>query len=113
MVLVIRGNSGPLRRAASFLLSAGLHGSLLVWLVAGPTLQPTAKPHTVYEQEIKPHINRLVWYNLRERLPAVKPLPTPRAAGRPRARARFQQELVAGTREARRPKQLILQPAPP
>lgn len=110
--LVIRGNSEQLRKASSFSASAAIHGSLLAWLVFSAATQTAPRPRTIYEQEIQPYEKHLVWYNLRDKLPDVKPAATSRNKQPPRARVRFLQSIVAGKKDDNRPPQMIAMPAP-
>jgi len=109
--VVIRGKTDRLQRSLAFGISASLHGCVLVWLVMAAVLQP-ARPRSVYDQEIKPHVEKLVWYNLRERLPDVRPSETATDKRPPRARRRFHQQLVAGRKDSERAPQMIWMPAP-
>jgi TonB family protein len=110
--LVIRGNSGQLRKASSFSASAAIHGSLLAWLLFSAATRTAPRPRTIYEQEIQPFEKHLVWYNLRDKLPDVKPAATSRNKQLPRARVRFLQSIVAGRKDDHRPPQMIAMPAP-
>ena len=94
-----------------FALSACLHSALLTWLVLASRLE-SEKPRSVYEQEIRPYETHLVWYNLSNRLPNIKP---DAAAARhlpPRAARRFDQQIVAGPKETAAAPQLIRVPEP-
>lgn len=107
-MLVVTPEKNRLRSGSSFAMSAAVHGSVLAWVALAP-LVPPARP-TLYEQEIKPYQNRIVWYNLNERLPEIAP--AQRDTRPPRARARARQNLVSGPHENQRPPQLIWTPAP-
>lgn len=96
------------RSGFSFAASALIHGSVLAWVALAP-LVPPARP-TLYDQEIRPYENHIIWYDLRERIPDINPPHLdPRA---PRARMRSQKTVVAGPEESARPPQLIYTPAP-
>ena len=111
--MLIRGNSIPLRSAASFALSACFHGGILGWVIFGPGLTPPQQARSIYDREIRPNEKKIVWYNLREKLPEVAPAdahPDPRP---PRARVKFDQAVVSGAKENDRPPQMIWTPEPP
>lgn len=97
-------------RPAPFAVSALTHGILLGWLAAGPVLE---KPPSLYRQAIAPHTSKLVWYNFREKLPAVAPSAAKPDPKPPRAEIKLpSQEIVAGAAHAPRAQQFIWQPAP-
>jgi TonB family protein len=111
MRVVVRPETKRLQRVSSFMLSACVHGSVLAWVALGPLL-PKAGPANLYEQEIRPNANRLVWYNLRDRLPDIAP--SARASDRrpPRAHTQSPRILVAGAKDTPRASQIIWLPAP-
>jgi TonB family protein len=78
----------------------------------GPDLLPDERPRSAYDQLIKPHEDRIVWYNLREKLPEVAPDIKPADPRPPRAVKPFDQNLVVGEKELERPPQMISVPAP-
>lgn len=88
-----------------------LHCWVLAWVALGPPviLERSQSP---YEREIQPHEDKIVWYKLADKLPDVAPAEARRTAGPLRARAKFDQNMVAGPKDNRRPPQLILAPAP-
>jgi TonB family protein len=107
MLVAVR-ETKRLRSAFSFTTSALIHGAVLAWVALAP-LVPAARP-SLYEQEIRPYENQIVWYNLNDRLPDIS---APQVDPRPtRARARSEKTVVAGPRESDRPPQLIYTPAP-
>jgi TonB family protein len=101
---------GTRRRSPAFVASALLHLSALLAVVLSP-VAPPANPRPVYNHEIRPYESHIIWYNLRKKLPEVKPAVVPEAKP-PRAIRRFQQQIVAGQIELPRPPQLIRVPAP-
>jgi TonB family protein len=110
MKLLVRIEARRLRRALSLTASAFLHASVLAWVALGPAL-PERRPG-LYEQEIHPYSNRIIWYSLKQTLPPISP--AEQNDSRPaRARARASQQLVAGARDVSKPPQLIWTPAPP
>jgi TonB family protein len=111
MYFVIRGKLFPLRRAVSFCLSASIHGGLLGWLALSTAANPEPRK-SVYDQEIRPHEDHLVWYNLRGSLPDVSPSAAARDRRPPRARIKFNQTLVAGTKDNPHDRQMIWAPEP-
>ena len=95
-------------RTFPFTASASIHAAVLGWVALAP-LVPPPRP-SLYEQEIRPYENKIVWYNLNERLPEISP---PQRDTRPaRARTQSRQTLVAGSRDDVRAPQLIYTPAP-
>jgi TonB family protein len=101
---------GTRRRTRAFAASALLHLSALLAVVLSP-VAPPGDPRPVYNREIRPYESHIIWYNLRKKLPEVKPavVPDPKP---PRAIRRFEQQIVAGQIELPRPPQLIRVPAP-
>jgi TonB family protein len=86
-----------------------LHTSALLAVVLSPVAPPETRP--VYNREVRPYESHIIWYNLRKKLPEVKPdqVVDPKP---PRAHRIFQQQIVAGQIELPRPPQLIRVPAP-
>jgi TonB family protein len=111
MKVVVRPETKRLQSGLSFALSLSVHGSVLVWVALGPLI-PKAGPANLYEQEIRPNANRLVWYNLRDRLPDIAPSREPSDQRPPRARTKSPRILVAGAKDTPRPSQIIWLPAP-
>jgi protein TonB len=66
----------------------------------------------LYDREIRPNTQRIIWYSLRDQLPAISPAEQPKLPQPPRALRPFSQPLVAGARDTTRPPQLIWTPAP-
>jgi len=114
MVLVIRGSVARLRRAVSFTCSAWMHGAILAWLALSPAPPTGARPGSIYDQEIKPNEKRIVWYHPTGRVPDIAPAEARRDARTkaPRARAIFDQSVVAGLKDDPRRRQMIYMPAP-
>ena len=102
-----------LRAAASFAVSACFHGGILGWVVMGAGLPHTERPRSLYDQEIRPSEKKIVWYNLREKLPEVSPPEAVADARPPRARLKFDQTIVSGAKDDDRPAQKIFLPEPP
>jgi len=111
MHIVIRSRPGSVRRTMSFGLSAAIHGLVLAGLALSP---PTAHEprRSLYAMEIAPHEDHIVWYNVRERLPDVRPSEVRGDPRPPRALRLFHQILAAGARDDPRAPQLIFVPAP-
>ena len=110
MELSLRTESRRLRRSFSFTASLCLHASAVVWVAVGPYLLPDEKP--LFDREIRPNTQRIIWYSLRDQLPAISPAEQPKLPQPPRALRPFSQTLVAGARDTNRPPQLIWTPAP-
>ncbi len=109
MKLMIR-RGGARSRSPAFVASALLHLAALLAVVLTPAVAP-GDPRPLYNQEIRPYEAHIIWYNLRNKLPEIKPAKAPESRP-PRARRRFQQQIVAGQIELPRPPQLIRVPAP-
>ena len=111
VTMLIERDAARFERTPWFAASVLLHVAGLSALVLGPMLATPEEPRPVFNRQIKPFAERIVWYNMRTRLPSVKPAaaakPTP-----PRARRIFRQRIVAGKTELPRPPQLIRIPAP-
>jgi len=90
-----------------------IHGSLLAWLVLAASTEPVERPRTIYEQEIQPYEKHVVfWYNLRDKLPDIKPAEAGKDEKPSRARVKFHQSIMAGKKDDARPPQRIAMPAP-
>ncbi|MGB9458995.1 MAG: hypothetical protein WCB12_23330, partial [Bryobacteraceae bacterium] len=107
-VLIRRG--GARSRSPAFAASGLLHAAAFLSVVLSPAVSPR-DPRPVYNQEIRPYEAHIIWYNLRDKLPEIKPAEPPEAKPA-RALRRFQQQIVAGKIELPRPPQLIRVPAP-
>jgi TonB family protein len=113
MKVVVQSNVGVLRRSMSFSTSGIIHGAILAYVAFGTMLQHAAPRQSLYDQEIRPHEKKLVWYHVAEKLPEIRPPRPEKAAARPlRATRTFHQEIVAGARDDARPPQLVWAPAP-
>lgn len=110
--IVIRGEAAQVRTASAFGMSGTIHLALLAWLLAAAGYQRAEGPHSVYEQVIQPHEKHVVWYNLRDLLPDVKPAEAAKSKGPARARAKLNQSIVAGKKDDARAPQMIAMPAP-
>jgi len=111
MYVVVRGKVPPLRRWSAFTFSISVHGALLGWLVLATPADPDAAK-SVYDAEILPHEDHLVWYNLRGSLPDVSPSAESHDRRPPRAREKFHQTLVAGDHDRGNDRQMIFAPEP-
>jgi TonB family protein len=97
-------------RPVPFVISLLSHGVVLAWVASGPVHE---KPHSVYQQEIAPHVSKLVWYRFRDRLPDVSPTDAPPAQRPPQIEFKNNsQEIVAGSAKSPRARQFVWQPAP-
>jgi TonB family protein len=100
-----------MRSPWSFMGSFGLHIFMLLWVALAPAI-PTERAKSLYEREIQPYEKHIVWYKLSDRLPDIAP-PQAQHDARPlRARAKFEQNIVAGPKDTDQPPQLIFAPAP-
>src|SRR5260370_37868152 len=97
---------------SSFAISGCVHGCVLTWVVLGGagTAQPGAQ--SIYDQEIRPHEKKIVWYSLREKLPEIAPADTKPDTRPARARVKAPQTMVAGARDDAKAATLIWAPEP-
>jgi TonB family protein len=114
MRIVVHSNIGGLRRPMSFSTSGLIHGAVLAYVAFGTAWQHAAEPRlSLYDQQIRPHEKKIIWYHVREALPEIRPPKMTHAAARPlRATRKFSQPIVAGARDDSRPPQLVWAPAP-
>ena len=110
MGMLLRRGGSRFGRTPGFAVSALVHLAALLWVVLSPTAPPE-DPRPLYNHEIRPYESHLIWYNLRDKLPEVRPAEAPEPKP-PRAFRRFQQQIVARQIELLRPPQLIRVPAP-
>jgi len=114
MRVLVQGGGSRFGRTPGFTISVLLHLAMVLGVALSPVLGPFAAPEDprpLYNHEIRPYQSHIIWYNLRKKLPEVKPAETADQKP-PRARRRFQQQIVAGQIELPRPPQLIRVPAP-
>jgi TonB family protein len=100
----------PMRSPWGFMGSLGFHAWVLAWVALGSVMPPA--PKSLYQREFQPYEKHIVWYKLSDRLPDVTPPAAKRDVLPLRARARFDQNIVAGPRDTDHPPQLIFAPAP-
>jgi hypothetical protein len=110
MNLVYRGTTAGVRSPFSFTVSGCVHSGLLAWVILAG--QPLPKALSIYDQEIRPNEKKIVWYNLKEKLPEISPTETQADARPPRARVKAPQTMVAGARDDASPAPLIWAPEP-
>ncbi len=109
MIFADGGHTGRRGSVTAFGFSASVHAVLLAWLVLATPAAPEP-PKSIYDQEIRPHEDHLVWYNLHDSLPDVSPSAAERARRPPRARNLFHQTLVAGEKDRPHDRQMIFAP---
>jgi TonB family protein len=112
MTMRIRGNTEGLRKAKSFGLSLCIHGALVALALLG-SATPSAKPLSLYDQEIRPYEQHLIWYSLKSRTPDVRPTEAKKTPRPPRAVRKFDQSLISGVKEDPRPPQKVWIPDAP
>jgi TonB family protein len=110
MKVTVRADPPWLRKAFSLAVSVSLHGSALAWVLFAPVVED---PTPVLNREIRPNATRIVWYSLKQQLPAISPTERSQEQRAPRALTRSPISLVAGKQDLLRPPQLIWTPAPP
>jgi TonB family protein len=109
--MLIERDAARFGRTPGFAVSVVVHLVAILAVAIAPILAPPEEPRPIFNREIRPYAEHLIWYNLRTKLPEVKP--AERADARPpRARRIFRQQIVAGQIELPRPPQLIRVPAP-
>lgn len=111
MLSAAGAGTGRARSGTAFGFSAAVHGALLAWVALATPLDPEPRK-SVYDTEIKPHEDHLVWYHLQDKLPDISPAPATKARRPPRATVQFKQTLVAGTQDRPGDRQMIFSPAP-
>jgi TonB family protein len=112
MTLKIRGNTEGLRRVRAFCLSLCIHGALVALALLGSATQ-SAKPLSLYDQEIRPYEHKLIWYSLKTKTPDVTPTEAKKTPRPPRAARKFDQNLITGVKEDIRPLQKVWIPDAP
>jgi TonB family protein len=110
MTVVFRG-AIP-RSLPSFTVSACAHACVLAWVVFGGGGPMRPRPLSIYDQEIRPHEKKIVWYSLQEKLPEIGPSRTELDTRPARARVKAPQTMVAGLRDDAHPATLIWAPEP-
>src|SRR5437667_2184921 len=105
-----RAETSRLRTSGPFVVSLSFHGGILLWVALGPSLPEPAR--TIYDQEIRPHEKKIVWYNLRDKLPEVAPSVSREDRLPVRARVKSAQTLLAGNKDDPAPAPMIWMPGP-
>jgi TonB family protein len=100
-----------MRSPWSFMGSVCVHVWILAWVALGTSI-PLERLKSPYQREIEPYEKHIVWYKLSDRLPDVAPPAAKRDVRPLRAKAKFEQNIVAGSSDTKRPPQLIFAPAP-
>src|SRR5258708_37998070 len=98
MKVTYRGTTPRVRGGFSFAVSGCVHGCVLTWVVLGGAGPSQPRAQSIYDQEIRPHEKKIVWYSLREKLPEIAPAETTPETGPARARATAPQARGAGAR---------------
>src|SRR5262245_45346166 len=98
----------PRSTGFSFGISGLVHGCILSWVAFGTPPEVPEPRRNIYDELIKPHESRIIWYHLNDRMPDVAP-------GRKRAEAmrasvKAPHTVVSGARDDARPAQLIWMP---
>lgn len=113
MALGGRGNRHALDGSVSFFGSGLLHGLLLAWVAFGTVSGPAEKKQNIYDMTIRGQEKRIIWYRLRDKLPEVRPPASAKAEPRPlRALKKFDQTIVAGSKDNARTPRMVWTPAP-
>ena len=109
--MLIRGDTGRPRSTISFAVSACLHGSVLAWVAFGGA-PPAPRARSLYDQEIRPYENKIVWYRLADKLPEIAPAEKAEENRPLRARVKAKQTMVAGAMDDPNPGPMIWAPEP-
>src|SRR5689334_15747019 len=86
-------------RLSANLISGTLHGAVLLYLVLGGRWPRPEPAVSMYDQEIRPHERRIVWYHVRGNLPDVSASGSVEESRPLRALRRFDQSIVAGRKD--------------
>jgi len=108
---LITGEAERFDHTPGFVVSVVLHLLAVIAVIVVPTMLPPEDPRPVFNRQIRPYAEHLIWYNLRTKLPEVKPAEVA-SQQPPRAHLIYHQQIVAGQIELPRPPQLIRVPAP-
>ena len=100
-----------MRSPWAFMGSICMHTWVLAWVALAPAI-PSELKNPLAQREFPLQDEHIVWYKLSDRLPDVRPLQARHDVRPPRARAKFEQNIVAGPKDTNRPPQLIFAPAP-
>jgi hypothetical protein len=99
-------------RLSSFLVSAGVHGLAIAALLTVASL-PGAKPdRPIYRELIKPHEHKILFYDLRRKVPDVAPLKKVGATKEPRGAELSNQAIIATSKKPISKLVFISVPAP-
>jgi hypothetical protein len=112
-MLSLEVNIARPRKSLSFVMSVGLHASVLTWVMVGPPLPGSEFARkSLYDQEIKPNEKKIIWYAVKEKLPDVSPTEAKWDPRPPRAKELAKQTIVSGPKDDDNPSQRIFMPAP-
>jgi len=105
------GVTGYRIRPASFLASIGLHcvSILLLGLIG---TQSTVLQKPVYENVIRPHADKIVWYDFRKKVPDVEPQNKIGETPKPRGLELSKQAIIANAPEPKSRQQFVWRPVP-
>src|SRR5260370_32686442 len=112
MKVTYGGTTPRVRGGFSFAVSGCVHGCVLTWVVLGGAGPSQPRAQSIYDQEIRPHEKKSVWYSLREKLPEIAPVDTKPDTRPARARVKAPQTMVAGARDDAKAATLIWAPEP-
>lgn len=99
-------------RLSSFFASAGVHGGIIAALGAVSAFPVAPMPRPVYEEFIKPHEHRILFYDLRKKPPDVDPAKSDGAREIPRGTELSQQAVIAISPKPKSTQLFISVPAP-
>src|ERR1035438_1901116 len=85
---------------------------MLAWVILHAPAPPAPPAKSIYDQEIRPNEKKIVWYNLKEKLPEIAPATAVPATRPLRAKVKAPQAMVAGLRDLAKPTPLIFSPRP-
>ena len=99
-------------RVSSFFASVGVHGGIVAALAAVSTLPVSSMPRPVYEEFVKPHESKILFYDLRTKTPDVDPVKPIGGRDTPRGMELSRQALIATSPKPKSTQLFISVPAP-
>ncbi|MFZ3342828.1 MAG: hypothetical protein WA213_18235, partial [Terriglobales bacterium] len=99
-------------RLSSFFASAGLHWLVVVLLVTVASVPAIQSRRPVYDEFIKPHKNKILFYDFRRKVPDVTPVKKVGATKAPRGAELSKQAIVATSKKPISKQVFISMPAP-
>jgi hypothetical protein len=98
-------------RVSSFFVSTGVHGLAIAALLTVASF-PTEPKRSVYDELIKPHEHRILYYDFRRKVPDVTPVKKVGATKEPRGAELSKQAIIASSKKPKSKLVFISVPAP-